>query len=80
MDENDRITISQAESKKCNKCGKETTFDEGTNYSGLFVKLDTSSAMSKSEIIFLQNQMGNYQLKKQYCICYECFLDTFLKP
>ena len=59
---------------KCSKCGKEMSHNN-SDLMGISLKLN-SLAFPKE---FLQNQMGKYELDKEYSFCFECFIDSLFQ-
>jgi len=60
----------------CTKCGKDMRAPDGSLHVGINLMVNVNEG---TLVPFYQKQLGKYELGKEISICWECWIDSFLK-
>ncbi len=63
---------------KCDKCGKDMTSPGGGNTIGLRTTImgPGPNVDDRRDEEHYRKQIGKYELNREYCFCWECWLDS----
>jgi len=62
----------------CSRCGKSMTDEHGSSIIGVQITVRTEDGVMDMTKDHTKEQLGKYELNKEYSFCYECWLDSLM--